>query len=87
MQIICGTRLAEAFEQNPFHIYTIDEYIRLIANYIQRLRKDIILERFVSQSPKELLIAPQWGLKNHEFTDLLNNYLKENDIHQGDLLE
>ena len=87
MQIIRGTRLAEAYNQNPFHIYTIDEYIRLIANYIQRLRKDIILERFVSQSPKELLIAPQWGLKNHEFTDLLNNYLKEHDIHQGDLLE
>jgi hypothetical protein len=87
MQIIRGTRLAETFEQNPFHIYTIDEYIRLIANYIQRLRKDLVLERFVSQSPKEMLIAPHWGLKNHEFTDLLNNYLKENDIRQGDLLE
>jgi len=87
MQIIRGTRLAETFEQNPFHIYTIDEYIRLIAHYIQHLRKDLVLERFVSQSPKEMLIAPHWGLKNHEFTDLLNNYLKENDIRQGDLLE
>ena len=87
MQIIRGTRLAEMFEQNPFHIYTIDEYIRLIANYIQRLRKDLVLERFVSQSPKEMLIAPHWGLKNHEFTDLLNNYLKENGFRQGDLLE
>lgn len=87
MQIIRGTRLAEMFEQDPFHIYTIDEYIRLIAHYIQRLRKDLVLERFVSQSPKEMLIAPHWGLKNHEFTDLLNNYLKENGIRQGDLLE
>ena len=87
MQIIRGTRLAEAFERAPFHIYDIDEYIRLIANYIQRLRKDLVLERFVSQSPKQLLIAPQWGLKNHEFTDLLNNYLKAHNIRQGDLLE
>ena len=87
MQIIRGTRLADEFEQKPFHIYDIDEYIRLIAHYIQRLRKDLILERFVSQSPKEMLIAPHWGLKNHEFTDLLNNYLKANDIRQGDLLE
>ena len=87
MQIIRDTRLAEEFEQSPFHIYSVDEYIKLIANYIQRLRKDLILERFVSQSPKELLIAPQWGLKNHEFTDLLNNYLKKHAIHQGDLLE
>ena len=87
MQIIRSTQLAKEFERNPFHIYSVDEYIELIANYIQRLRKDLILERFVSQSPKELLIAPQWALKNHEFTDLLNNYLKKHAIHQGDLLE
>ena len=87
MQIIRGTRLAAEFEKNPFHIYDIDEYIRLIANYIQRLRKDLVLERFVSQSPQDLLIAPHWGLKNHEFTDLLNNYLKSHRMHQGDLLE
>ena len=83
MQIIRGTRLADEYEQQPFHIYTIDEYIQLIAAYIQRLRPDMILERFVSQSPKELLIAPHWGLKNYEFTNLLVNYLKQHKIHQG----
>ena len=87
MQIIRGTRLAEEYEKQPFHIYSVEAYVQLIAQYIQRLRKDLVLERFVSQSPKELLIAPHWGLKNHEFTDLLNNYLKSNGIHQGDLLE
>ena len=83
MQIIRGTRLAEEFTANPFHIYTVDEYIKLIAEYIQRLRPDLILERFVSQSPKELLIAPHWGLKNYEFTNLLVNCLKQNKIYQG----
>ena len=83
MQIIRGTRLAEEFAANPFHIYTVDEYIQLIAEYIQRLRPDLILELFVSQSPKELLIAPHWGLKNYEFTNLLVNYLKQNKIYQG----
>lgn len=83
MQIIRGTRLAEEFAANPFHIYTVNEYIQLIAEYIQRLRPDLILERFVSQSPKELLIAPHWGLKNYEFTNLLVNCLKQNKIYQG----
>ena len=83
MQIIRGTRLADEYAATPFHIYTVDEYIQLIAEYIQRLRPNLILERFVSQSPKELLIAPHWGLKNYEFTNLLVNYLKQNKIYQG----
>jgi len=86
MQIIKGTKLAEKYLQEPFHVYDINEYIRLIGGYIQYLRKDLILERFVSQSPADLLIAPKWGLKNYEFTNLLNNYLKKNGIHQGDKL-
>ena len=87
MQIIRGTRLAEEFERQPFPVYRIDEYIRLIANYIQRLREDLVLERFVSQSPKEMLIAPQWGLKNFEFTNLLVNHLKASGSRQGQLAE
>ena len=86
MQIIRGTKLAGMYEREPFHIYSVDEYIELIAQYIQRLRPDMVLERFVSQSPKELLIAPHWGLKNYEFTNKLVNYLKQNDIHQGQLI-
>ena len=87
MQIIRGTRLADEYSREPFHIYSTEEYITLVARYIRKLRKDLVIERFVSQSPANLLIAPHWGLKNYEFTNLLMKYLKENDIHQGDLLE
>lgn len=76
MQIIRGTKLAKMYNENPFHLYTVDEYIELIADYIALLRKDLVLERFVSQSPAELLIAPKWGLKNYEFTNRLHNYLR-----------
>lgn len=36
------------------------------------MRKDIVYERFVSQSPAGMLLAPKWGLKNYEFTNKLN---------------
>ena len=85
MQIIRNTRLAEIYEKTPFHVYSVEEYIQLIARYIQHLRPSLVLERFVSQSPASMLIAPKWGLKNYEFTNLLHNYLKENDIRQGSL--
>ena len=77
MQIIKGTRLAQEYAEHPFHVYTVEEYIDVIVRYIQLLRKDLVLERFVSQSPKSLLVAPKWGLKNYEFTNLLNNRLKQ----------
>lgn len=85
LQVIRGTRLARMYEENPFHLYAVEEYIRLVSDYIRRLRPSLVLERFVSQSPKELLIAPRWGLKNHEFTDLLNNFMRDNGYCQGDL--
>lgn len=85
LQVIRGTRLARLYEEKPFHLYSVDEYIHLVAGYIQRLRPTMVLERFVSQSPKNLLLAPKWGLKNYEFTNLLNNYLLRNNITQGEL--
>lgn len=83
MQIIRGTVLAKQYEVTPFHVFTVEVYITLIGDYIQLLRRDLVLDRFVSQSPSDMLIAPQWGVKNHEFTDLLNNYLNRNNICQG----
>ena len=85
MQVIRGTKLADIYEKTPFHVYSCDEYIRLIANYIQYLREDLVLERFVSQAPSQLLIAPNWGLKNYEFTHRLLKYMDEHDIRQGKL--
>lgn len=77
LQIVKDTRLAALYEEKPFHVYTVEEYLDLIARYISLLRDDLILERFVSQCPPEKLIAPRWGLKNHEFTDLLRNKLRQ----------
>ncbi len=87
MQIIRGTHLAKEYQQNPFHLYSVDEYIDVICRYIQYLRKDLVLERFVSQSPDELLLAPKWGLKNYEFTHRLINRLRAKGIYQGCLAQ
>ena len=87
LQLIKGTRMAAEYESRPqdFHLYTADEYIDLVIDYIEHLRPDMVLERFVSQSPKEFLIAPDWGLKNHEFTDKVKKRMRERDSFQGKL--
>lgn len=85
LQLIRHTRMALEFERQPedFNLFTVDEYIDLAIDFIERLDPAIALERFVSQSPKELLIAPDWGLKNYEFTARVNRRLAERDSWQG----
>lgn len=73
LQIIRGTQLAREYAEHPWAVPTAEEYIDLVLHYISRLPYALVMERFVSQSPPEMVIAPQWGLKNHEFANLLRN--------------
>ena len=81
--------MAREYEQNPtdFTLYTVEEYASLVVDYLERLNPAIAVERFTSQSPKELLIAPDWGLKNYEFVELVKRELIRRDTYQGRLFE
>jgi radical SAM protein, TIGR01212 family len=87
LQLVRGTKMAQQYAGHPewFHLYTADEYIDLAIDFLERLNPSIAVERFVSQSPKELLLAPEWGLKNFEFTAKIEKRLKLRDTWQGKL--
>lgn len=87
LQLIRQTRMGKEYEDFPerFKLYEADEYIDLVIDFLEKLNPSIVVERFVSQSPKELLIAPQWGIKNYEFTAKVNRRLQERNTWQGRL--
>jgi len=84
LQLVRGTKMALQFSEHPewFHLYSATEYIDLAIDFVERMNPDIAIERFVSQSPKELLIAPEWGLKNFEFTAKIEKRLTERNAWQ-----
>ncbi len=85
LQLIRGTVMGNEYEAHPqqFDIPDIDTYIDLAIDFTELLRPDIVIERFVSQSPAELLLAPHWGVKNHEFTARLLRRMRERNAYQG----
>ena len=85
LQLIRGTHMGNEYLQHPerFDIPDIDTYIDRAIDFAELLRPDIVIERFVSQSPAELLIAPHWGIKNHEFTARLLRRMRQRDTYQG----
>lgn len=87
LQLIRGTRMAAEYTECPgdFSLFALEDYIETVIDYVERLNPAFVLERFASQSPKELLIAPDWGLKNHELVDKIKRRMRERNTWQGRL--
>jgi len=89
LQIHKGTVMAKQYADTPemFHLFSVDEYQELVVDYLERLNPEIIVERFVSSAPADLLIAPRWGLKNFEFVAKVEKRLEEQNTWQGRLFQ
>lgn len=85
LQIIRGTQLAREYRENPtiLQIEDVNRYIDLCVDFAERLNPQFYIERFASQSPKEWLIAPDWGMKNHVLTDKIKKRFIERNTFQG----
>lgn len=79
MQVVKDTQLHRLYEDGQADIYpfTVEDYLQLCAQVVDLIPERIAIERFVSQTPAELLVWPRWGLKNYEFTNRLLNLLRE----------
>ena len=78
--------MAVQYKRNPenFNLFTSENYINFISDFITHVRPDIIIERFISEAPKELLIAPKWGgLKNFEIVAKIDKNLQDKNLWQG----
>lgn len=77
LQVVRGTRLHAMLERGEIEVpeMSVDDYIELCVKIVGRLRDDIVIERFVSQSPAGMLVSPRWGLKNYEFAERLRKRL------------
>lgn len=86
LQIVKNAVMEVQYKRNPadFNLFTSEEYIDFITEFIGYLRPDIIIERFISETPQELLIAPKWNnLKNFEIVAKIDKKLQEKSTWQG----
>jgi radical SAM protein (TIGR01212 family) len=71
LQVVKGTALARMYEQEPFKLFTAQEYAQVVRDFINAARKDLFYDRFVSETPQSMLIAPSWGIKPQIFNQML----------------
>ncbi|TCO09116.1 TIGR01212 family radical SAM protein [Natronoflexus pectinivorans] len=87
LQYVKGSHLGLSYLSNPkdFKVFDLNEYIELVVDFLELVRPDIVVERFASQAPHDLLLAPRWGLKNFEIVHKVEQLMEQRDTWQGRL--
>jgi radical SAM protein (TIGR01212 family) len=78
--------LAVPYQQGKFAVMELAEYVKLVCDYLERLRPEALIHRLVGEAPREKLIAPQWCLRKNEVLNEINRELQRRDTRQGSLL-
>ena len=85
LHIVRHTALARQFQEQPFSIFSYDEWRDLVIAYLERLSSDIVIERLHGETPQALLIAPQWHLSRAEIIYGIEKEMNKLDTYQGRL--
>jgi radical SAM protein (TIGR01212 family) len=84
LQIIKDTPLADIYNKNPFYTFSYEEYRDFIADFVERLSPEIVLQRLFATAPDNILIAPKWDKSRHEVTNGIMQKFTERNTFQGE---
>lgn len=83
LHIISGTRLAEEYSRGEFSLLSREEYISLIAEQLELLPAETVIERLTGDGDKSKLIAPMWTADKLAVLGGIDKMLAECDTFQG----
>ena len=86
LQIFKGTKMAEEYQQHPehFHLFDLEEYIDFVIDFAERLRPDIVIERFAGEVPPRYLVSEPWmKLRYDQVLARIEKRMEERDTWQG----
>lgn len=86
LQIIKGTLMEQQYNEKPemFKLFGMDEYFSFLADFIERLNPNFVIERFTGEAPPRYLAVPPWGnLRTDQLMVKFEKLLEERDSWQG----
>ncbi len=86
LHVIKETRLQEQYEKGEFKLIRKSEYAALAADFIERIRPDIVIQRVTGEAPPRMLVAPEWAINKLAVMNRVKRELMYRDTWQGKLL-
>lgn len=85
LHILKGTDLADYFQNHPFPVFSMEEYIDLVIDCAELLPPELVIHRLTGDGPKSLLVAPLWSGNKRLVLNTLLKRFKERETWQGRL--
>lgn len=85
LHIVKNTPLAGIYKDSPFHLFSYHEYIDFITGFLERISPDLVIERLFTDTPRDLLIAPDWKKTHNEIIRGIERELERKNTYQGRL--
>ena len=83
LHVLRNTKLAELYEKDPFHLFSLEEYCDFIVDCIERLPPGMVIHRMTGDGPRKLLIAPMWSTDKKRVLNTINQNLIKRNTYQG----
>ncbi|WP_432627435.1 TIGR01212 family radical SAM protein [Brotaphodocola sp.] len=83
LHILRGTDLCTYYENHPFSVFSMEEYLDLVIDCVSILPPEIVIHRLTGDGPKSLLVAPLWSANKRLVLNTLTRRFKERNIYQG----
>ena len=61
LHILKGTDLAALYQDHPFPVFSMEEYIDFVIDCVEILPPSLTIHRLTGDGPRQLLIAPLWS--------------------------
>lgn len=75
LHIVKGTEMARQYQEEPFFVFDFNQWVQLVADFIEKLSPEIVLARLSGGAPPRMLIAPTWDGKRH--SDVVQSVIRE----------
>jgi len=83
LYIAKGSPIEKYYNKGEIKLLEQDEYISIIADLLERIPKDIIIQRLVGETNKDALVEPKWILNKIKIIYEINNELIKRNTYQG----
>lgn len=83
LHVLKNTKLGEIYEKEKFKILSKEEFIEIVCEQLQYLKKEIVIHRISGDPKVEDLIEPTWLIKKFCVLNDIDKYMAKNDIIQG----